>query len=150
MQQAELNSKRATCCRKQVGAVLVNIRGEVLSSGYNGTPRGVDNCTNTEPCNTQAMDSNTTSFAGCIAVHAEQNALMQCPNVHEIEACYTTLSPCLQCIKMLMNTSCNVIYFREAYHSCFDALQLWQLSGKLAYIVEDGVANLVNCWDYKG
>lgn len=52
---------------------------------------------------------------GCQAIHAEQNALLQCRDVNSIVACYVTTSPCLTCTKLLMNTSCSRIVFRDQY-----------------------------------
>jgi dCMP deaminase len=52
----------------------------------------------------------------CQAIHAEQNALLQCPDIMKIHTCYTTSSPCNeQCIKLLLNTSCQRIVFLEEY-----------------------------------
>lgn len=60
----------------------------------------------------------------CQAIHAEQNALLQCRDVMTIHTCYVTTSPCLTCVKLLMNTSCKRIVFSEPYaHK--DAALLW-------------------------
>lgn len=56
-----------------------------------------------------------TGLAACQAIHAEQNALLQCRNITEIEACYCTASPCVHCLRMLLNTSCRRIIFAEEY-----------------------------------
>jgi deoxycytidylate deaminase len=51
----------------------------------------------------------------CDAIHAEQNALLQCHDVFEIDTCYVTDSPCVHCVKLLMGTSCRRIVFRKRY-----------------------------------
>jgi hypothetical protein len=52
----------------------------------------------------------------CQAIHAEQNALLQCPDIMKIHTCYVTTSPCNeQCIKLLLNTPCQRIVFLEEY-----------------------------------
>jgi dCMP deaminase len=51
----------------------------------------------------------------CEAVHAEANAISQCRDVDAITTCFVTVSPCVSCIKMLMNTGCQRIVFREVY-----------------------------------
>lgn len=61
----------------------------------------------------------------CEAIHAEQNALLQCRDVYKIETCYVTVSPCLTCVKLLMNTSCRRIVFRKRYAHDNAAHALW-------------------------
>lgn len=56
-----------------------------------------------------------TGLGACNAIHAEINALLLCKDVWDIETCYVTCSPCRECIKPIMNTSCRRIVFREAY-----------------------------------
>ncbi len=108
---AKLVSTRATCPRRWVGCVLINKRGHILATGYNGVPAGVPHCTGT-PCPGVA---DHTSLDACEAVHAEQNALLQCRDVHEIEVAYITIPPCVPCMKLLMNTSCQRIVHLEDY-----------------------------------
>lgn len=125
MALAQETAKRATCLRRAVGCILLNSRGHVLATGYNGVATGMDHCNQAESeghvvevfphaCpghdkpSGQGLDS-------CHAVHAEQNALLQCRDVHTIHTCYTTTSPCVTCTKLLMNTSCERIVFLEDY-----------------------------------
>jgi dCMP deaminase len=113
MQLAALVARRASCRRRQVGCVMVNAAGHVLSTGYNGPARGVPNCTDT-PC----RGSNYPSGEGlelCEAIHAEQNALLQCPDVNVIDTCYATTEPCAHCAKLLLNTGCQRVIFSEPY-----------------------------------
>lgn len=123
---AENVKTRATCCRKQVGCVLVDKRGHILSTGYNGTASGLNNCTLKNPCHLDAIKDSTMSFTKCEAIHAEQNALLQCKDVQKIHTAYVTLSPCIVCIKLLLNTSCQHIVFGEKYHSSKGPLELWE------------------------
>lgn len=60
----------------------------------------------------------------CEAIHAEANALLRCPDVRRIAACYVTVSPCVACTKLLLNTSCARIVFREKYVHV-DSRRLW-------------------------
>jgi len=172
---AMLVASRATCCRRSVGCVIVNARGHVLSTGYNGVASGQPHCnepsirpvyandrrvsfdvsTNswifngkrtpslckeffTKSENNQCVGFDTeyknacfgaksasgTNLDSCEAIHAEQNALLQCRDVHEIDTVYCTDSPCITCIKLLMNTSCKkIVYLREYPHA--QAKKLW-------------------------
>ena len=113
MDMALLVSERSTCLRRKVGAVLINKRKHVLATGYNGVASGQPHCLDI-PC-IGANSSSGTDLDLCEAVHAEQNALLQCRNVFEIDTCYVTVSPCMTCTKLLLNTSCQTIIFEEDY-----------------------------------
>jgi len=110
---ALLVSERSTCLRRKVGAVLINKRKHVLATGYNGVASGQPHCLDI-PC-IGANSASGTDLDLCEAVHAEQNALLQCKNVFEIDTCYVTVSPCMTCTKLLLNTSCQTIIFEEDY-----------------------------------
>lgn len=66
----------------------------------------------------------------CEAVHAEQNAILQCRDPWQIETAYVSLSPCKACLKLLLNTSCKRIVFLQEH---VDPLpkQLWISSGRV-------------------
>jgi dCMP deaminase len=76
-------------------------------------------------CHGVGMKSGT-GLDVCQAIHAEQNALMQCRDIMQIDVVVVTTSPCMHCMKMLMNTSAHIIVYEEAYD--YEALQLWRES----------------------
>lgn len=116
-------SLRSTCGRRQVGCVLVDEHRRVLSMGYSGVPRGIPHCLEATRCQGRGYSSGT-GLDRCEAVHAEQNALMFCPDVMRIRTVYVTVSPCLHCVKMILNTGASQVIFREPYsHS--EAEELW-------------------------
>ncbi len=117
-------ARRSTCLRRAVGCVLLNARGHVLSTGYNGRAAGLPHCNEVTAC-VGATAQSGTQLDACEAVHAEQNALLQCSDVYMIETCYVTVSPCLTCTKLLLNTACQRIVFQEAYAHDKTARQLW-------------------------
>lgn len=119
---AEVVATKATCARRQVGCILVDIDGIILSTGYNGVPKGMVHCTDRH-CPGMHRPSGT-GLDACEAVHAEQNALIQCPDPRRVYACYSTASPCITCVKMLMNTTCFRVVFRERYPHP-EAERLW-------------------------
>lgn len=95
MSIALMAAQRASCPRRKVGCVLVNNSNFILSTGYNGPPSGVRNCTE-KPCGGQDHKSGE-GLGSCIAIHAEMNALDQAKNrLHEVEAMYLTAGPCCQ------------------------------------------------------
>lgn len=67
----------------------------------------------------------------CEAIHAEQNALLQCRDAWAIHTCYVTTFPCMTCLKLLLNTSCSRIVYVENYAHP-DAQRLWRESGRVA------------------
>lgn len=158
MSLAKLTAKRATCLRREVGAVILNERGHVLATGYNGVAAGMPHCnertgfnfiyangidkskqltgqsTGEEPVFGNACSgahaASGTSLEGCQAVHAEQNALLQCRDVHAIDTIYVTASPCMTCLKLLLNTSCRRVVFAEEYPHT-EAKDLWIKAGRI-------------------
>ena len=100
---------RSTCPRKHVGAVIVRDR-TILSTGYNGSIRGMPHCSDVG-C---LMED-----GHCVAtVHAEANAIIQAAkNGVAIEGAsiYTTASPCWPCFKLIANAGCRRIVFGEFY-----------------------------------
>jgi dCMP deaminase len=119
---AELASYRGTCARRRVGCILVDRNNRVLSTGYNGVASGLPHCTDT-PCPGAGLPSGT-GLHLCQAIHAEANALISCRDPEDIYAAYCTASPCVQCVRMLMNTPCIKIVFAEEYpHS--ESRDLW-------------------------
>lgn len=112
-------SARATCSRRKVGAILVNACHQILSTGYNGSASGLTNCIE-HPCLGASYESGK-GLEYCEAIHAEQNALLQCADVYKIHTLYTTTTPCLYCVKLLLNTSCSRIVSSSHYIAHHDA-----------------------------
>lgn len=127
---AKVVATQSTCRRRRVGCVLVSGLGHILATGYNGTPRGWMHCTDVEAVCGNIHHESGKGLDACKAVHAEQNALMQCPDVEKIDTVYLTCSPCVHCIKMLLNTSAVTIIYSERY-SHQDVFELWQNAGKV-------------------
>lgn len=124
---ADTLAERSTCARRKVGCVLTDKYGRVLSMGHNGVSIGQPHCID-KPC----IGADKKSGEGldlCQAIHAEQNALMFCNDVMKIESCYVTASPCITCVKMLLNTSCKFVVFREVYPH-WEAQRLWTDAGR--------------------
>jgi len=125
LKMAQLVATRSTCARRSVGCVLVDSIGRVLATGYNGRPRGFQHCNEHSPCAGATLPSGT-GLDTCEAIHAETNALLQCSNVDRVETCYVTCSPCVSCVKLLLNTSCRRIVFAERYAHDEVARELWE------------------------
>jgi dCMP deaminase len=124
---AEKFSERGTCIRRRVGCILINARGEIIGSGYNGPARGEPNCID-NPCEGANYPSGQ-GLSKCQAIHAEANALIRCRDVYDVHTAYCTLSPCVECTKLLLNSSCRRIVFREEYVH-LDSKEWWLRSGR--------------------
>ena len=131
LEVAGVLAQRATCRKLAVGCVLVDRGGQILSTGYNGTPRGMTHCTEVA-CGGAELPSGADR---CEAVHAESNALLQCKDVDRIETCYVTYFPCLRCAKTLLNTACKRIVVRTMDIHEPAALALWLKAGRFYAVV---------------
>lgn len=109
MQIAEVVATRSTCDRRKVGAVIVRER-MILSTGYNGSIRGMPHCDDVG----HMMEN-----GHCVAtIHAEANAILQAArNGVRIEdsEMYVTASPCWSCFKMIANSGISRIYYGAFY-----------------------------------
>lgn len=124
---AEVVATRATCARRQVGCVLVDQRNQILSTGYNGPPRGWPHCSE-NPCPGAHADRGTLLDV-CEAVHAEANALIQCPDPNSIAVIYCTTEPCVSCVKLFLNTPARRVVFRDWYVGAgSQSERLWTVS----------------------
>lgn len=119
-------ARRATCRKLKVGAVLTDGLFRILATGYNGVPCGMTHCTDT-PCPGVHAPKGADL---CEAVHAEQNALMQCKDVDKIFAIFVSHAPCMRCTKMLLNTPCQMVMYAEGADSEPQAQVLWEKAGR--------------------
>jgi dCMP deaminase len=100
---------RSTCDRKHVGAVIVRNKN-ILSTGYNGSIKGLPHC---DEVGHEMVDGH------CIrTTHAEANAIVQAAkngvSIDNSEI-FVTASPCYNCFKLIANSGIKVIYYRELY-----------------------------------
>jgi len=116
MDIALVAASRSNCSRRHVAAVLVRER-RIISTGYNGTPRGVRNCSDggCPRCNSDTPSGH--GLGDCLCCHAEENAIVQAA-YHGIavkgSTLYTTFSPCLTCAKMIINAGIvEVVYYKH-------------------------------------
>ena len=134
LKMALLVAQRGTCARRKVGCILVNEKKHVVATGYNGNPAGQKHCID-QPCKGATAKSGS-DLELCEAIHAEQNALLQCKNVYEINKVYCTVSPCIHCIKLLLNTSAKHIIFSEEYTNQ-EGKSLWMKTNGLNWTFID-------------
>lgn len=110
-------SSRSSCIRRQIGAVIVKDR-RIISTGYNGTPRGTKNCDEGGCHRCSSTAESGTKLGECLCSHAEENAIIQAA-YHGIGVkggvLYTTHSPCLLCTKLILNSGIAEVVYNMAY-----------------------------------
>ena len=124
---AVASASRGTCPRRQVGCVLVNRGNRILATGYNGNAPDEAHCIEV-PCE-HALAPRGAGLNKCPAVHAEVNAIAFCPDITKIHTAYVTHSPCVDCLKLLLISSCQRIVFAELYPHT-EAKDRWLSAGR--------------------
>jgi dCMP deaminase len=114
---AKTVARRGNCMRRLVAAVIVKDQ-RIISTGYNGTPRGVKNCYDGGCKRCASQSPSGTDLGECICSHAEENAIVQAA-YHGISikdgTLYCTLSPCLICAKMVVNGGIREVVYEKPY-----------------------------------
>lgn len=117
MDIADLVSKRSTCLRRSVGAVLVKDR-RVLATGYNGAPSGLHHCLDVGCLREQLGVPSGERHELCRGLHAEQNAIIQAA-LHGVSVngstLYCTNHPCIICAKMIINAGIITVVAKADY-----------------------------------
>ncbi len=116
---------RADCTRRQVGAVLMDSEHRIVATGYNGAPSKYFGCLTMGACPRGQMStedvapgsSYDTGAGTCIAIHAEQNALLRA-SWHEMDGAtlYVTDAPCEGCLRMIKATPVKRVMIPDPEH----------------------------------
>lgn len=114
---AKLVSKRSTCLRRKVGALIVKNR-RILTTGYNGTPTGITHCEVTGCLREKLKVPSGERHELCRGLHAEQNSIIQAA-LYGVNigggTLYCTNQPCSICAKMLINAGIKEIVMKSGY-----------------------------------
>jgi dCMP deaminase len=114
---SQLVSKRSTCLRRQVGAVIVKDK-RILTTGYNGAPSGIEHCEKTGCLRDQMNIPSGERHELCRALHAEMNAILQAAQYGislEGSMIYCTNQPCIICAKMIINAGIKRVVVLKNY-----------------------------------
>lgn len=117
MKIAHVVAERSTCIRNNVGAVIVKNK-HIISTGYNGAPRGLDHCLDIGCYRKEHNVPSGQKHELCRAVHAEQNAIIQASlngASTEDAVLFCTHSPCIICAKMIINAKIKKVYYANEY-----------------------------------
>ncbi len=114
---ARIVSKRSTCLRRKVGALIVKDR-RILATGYNGTPSGIRHCAEVGCLRAKLKIPSGQRHELCRGLHAEQNVLLQAA-LYGISlrdsSLYITNQPCIICAKMIINAGVREVVIAGSY-----------------------------------
>ena len=117
MNIAEVVASRSNCSRRKVAAVIVKDQ-RIISTGYNGTPKGIKNCFEGGCKRCSSIAPSGLDLGECICNHAEENAIIQAA-YHGVSVknanLYCTYSPCLLCAKMIINAGIKEVIYQDNY-----------------------------------
>jgi dCMP deaminase len=131
MQIAHVVASRSNCVKRKVAAVIT-LDKRIISTGYNGTPRGTKNCNEggCPRCNSFAKGG--TRLDECLCSHGEENAITQA-SYHGTSVrggtLYSTMSPCLFCTKLIINSGIKEEIYNSHYPLGDTAMDLLRESG---------------------
>ena len=111
-------AERSTCLRAKVGAVIVRDR-MILATGYNGSPAGLPHCTEVGCLIYESRTPDGELEQNCYrTIHAEINAITQAARngaaIRDADI-YVTHTPCIHCMKVLINTAIRKIFYGREY-----------------------------------
>jgi dCMP deaminase len=117
MSIARVVASRSNCIKRKVAAIIVKDK-RIVSTGYNGTPRGARNCNEGGCPRCNSMAPSGTALEECLCSHGEENAITQAA-YHGTSlkgaTLYTTFAPCLLCTKMIINSGISEVVYNQDY-----------------------------------
>lgn len=139
---AQIYSEMSYARRKKVGAILVK-DGRIISTGYNGMPSGMTNdCETRAPGMDEELGYQSTMFSTKPeVVHAEVNAILfAAKHGQSTDGCtlYVTLSPCVHCAKIIIQSGIKHLYYTEDYRESSGLDLLKSLNIQCTKITIDG------------
>ena len=145
MKIAKSISELSYANRNKVGCVIVSADGQLISQGFNGTPSGYDNCCEDKvynyipgkdckrpdscakgkdgTCKGCLLSEQSTSYTLVTkpeVLHAESNAISKCAKWNSSTdgaTCYVTLSPCVECSKLMIQSGIKKVYYKDLYRN---------------------------------
>ena len=128
---AKVAALRGNCIKRKIAAVIVRDK-RIISTGYNGTPRGIKNCNEGGCPRCNSMGVSGKDLGECLCSHAEENAIVQAA-YHGVSiknaTIYTTFSPCLMCTKMIINAGIEEVVYQANYSMLEKPMQLLEEAG---------------------
>ncbi|KAL7801286.1 cytidine deaminase-like protein [Trichoderma aethiopicum] len=131
MALASLASQRSNCMKRRVGCVLVGRERRVISTGYNGTPRGLRNCADGGCPRCNEGNSSGVGLATCLCIHAEENALLEAgrERIREGSVLYCDTCPCLTCSIKICQVGIAEVVYAQGYSMDTEAAEVFRQAG---------------------
>lgn len=101
----------STCSKRQYAAIVLDENNYIVGVGYNGGPSGMVHCKDGGCPRQIQQSSNGTNYDNCIAIHAEQNALLHCDYSSGPKKIYVNGPPCFTCAKLIANSTIKSVYY---------------------------------------
>jgi len=131
MSLASLAAQRSNCMKRRVGCVLVGKERRVVSTGYNGTPRGIRNCAEGGCPRCNEGNSSGVGLATCLCLHAEENALLEAgrERIREGSVLYCDTCPCLTCSIKICQVGINEVVYAYGYSMDKETAEIFREAG---------------------
>ena len=133
MQMAEVWSKRSYATRSKVGALMVKDH-QIISDGYNGMPTGFPND------EVEFLNSDGSIETNPLVLHAESNAILKCAKSGGVSSegstLYVTMSPCIHCCKLIIQSGIKNVFYRVAYRDTSSLEVLERANIKVVQLVK--------------
>lgn len=137
---AQTVAQRSTCLRRKYGAIIVK-NDEVISTGYNGAPRGCTNCSDKGSCKREEMNiPSGERYELCRSVHAEQNAIISAARRDMVGATLylsgldgktnkvlPVSEPCSMCKRFILNSGIEQVVMRNGKDYDIIETSVWRL-----------------------
>lgn len=133
-----LVAERSTCLKRAVGAIIVK-ENRILTTGYNGAPKGLKHCSETGCIRKEMNVASGQRHELCRGLHAEQNAIIQAAwHGVKIEGAtmYCTYQPCVICVKMMLNAGVKKLVFTGTYPDELAAKMLRESNMEVIHLQE--------------
>ncbi|KPM35054.1 hypothetical protein AK830_g11531 [Neonectria ditissima] len=131
MALASLAAHRSNCMKRRVGCVLVGRERRVISTGYNGTPRGLQNCADGGCPRCNSGNSSGVGLSTCLCIHAEENALLEAgrERIREGSVLYCDTCPCLTCSIKICQVGIKEVVYAHGYSMDKETAQVFREAG---------------------
>jgi len=137
---AQTVAERSTCLRRKYGAIIVK-NDEVISTGYNGAPRGCKNCSDIGVCKREELNiPSGERYELCRSVHAEQNAVISAARRDMVGATLylagidaktgkvlPSAEPCSMCKRFILNSGITQVVMRNGKDYDIQDVSVWRL-----------------------
>ena len=147
MEMAYVVSKRSTCLRRKVGAILVKDK-HILSTGYVGSAKGLKHCDEAGHLMKTITHEDGKISQHCTRTsHAEQNAVCQAAKLGialEGSTIYCKMEPCATCAKMIINAGIKRVVCGKRYHAAEETRELFRQAGVQLEAIKEEVLEYDN------